>query len=88
MTALNLERNLLKDEGVTAICEALKTNTALVHLNIRGNGITPAGARSLTSMLEVNSALTVLDLRYNDLDNAAKNAIHAAWNGRSNDLKL
>ena len=46
LTELNLYQNSIKDEGVTAICEALQSNkeTKLASLNIGLNSIGPAGA--------------------------------------------
>ena len=68
------------------IAEALKTNHTLTKLTFT-NGrhsdikIGPKGARALASMLEVNTAVKALDLRANERDQAAKDAVKAAWNG-------
>ena len=46
------------------------------------------GARAVAEGLKVNSLVTALDLQHNNLDQEAKDAIRAAWNGRSDNLKL
>ena len=56
LTELSLLNNNIKDEGITAICEAVqsKKETKLVSLNIRYNGIGPVGAKSVASMVMKN----------------------------------
>ena len=55
VTDLNLSDNLIKDEGVTAICEAVQSNkeTKLVSLNVGKNSMGPAGAKSVAAMVAV-----------------------------------
>ena len=69
LTALNLSFNSLKDEGVNAVCEAIKSNkeTKLASLNFEDNGIGPVGAKSVAAMVAVTGALTSLDLSSNAL---------------------
>ena len=47
---------------MSALAEALKTNTSLAHLKLSDNGITNSGAVSLAEALKVNSTLETLDL--------------------------
>jgi len=60
LTALNLSYNSLEDEGVNAVCEAIKSNkeTKLASLNFKDNGIGPVGAKSVAAMAAVTGALT------------------------------
>ena len=60
VTELNLYRNSIKDEGVTAICEALQSNkeTKLASLDIGFNSIGPAGAKSVAAMAAVVASVT------------------------------
>ena len=70
LTALDLSFNDLKDEGVSAVCEAIQTNkdTKLASLNFENNGIGPVGANAVAAMVAVTGALTVANLLYNQLD--------------------
>jgi hypothetical protein len=69
LTALNLSFNSLRDEGVNAVCEAIKSNKEikLASLNFEDNGIGPVGAKSVAAMVAVTGALTSLDLSNNSL---------------------
>ena len=60
LTELNLYGNEVKDEGVTAICEAVQSNkeTKLASLNVGSNEIGPAGAKSVAAMVAVIPSLT------------------------------
>jgi hypothetical protein len=63
LTALDLSCNDLKDEGVSAVCEAIQSNneTKLASLNMRANCIGPVGAKSVASMVAVTGALTEIE---------------------------
>jgi Ran GTPase-activating protein (RanGAP) involved in mRNA processing and transport len=60
LRALDLSFNELKDEGVSAVCEAIQSNkeTKLASLNFEDNGIGPVGAKSVAAMVAVTGALT------------------------------
>jgi Ran GTPase-activating protein (RanGAP) involved in mRNA processing and transport len=60
LTALDLSSNRLKDEGVSAVCEAIQSNkeTKLASLNFKDNGIGPVGSKSVAAMVAVTGALT------------------------------
>ena len=62
--------NVLKDEGVSAVCEAIQSNkeTKLASLNFKKNGIGPIGANAVAAMVAVTGALTVTNLLGNQLD--------------------
>ena len=55
LTALDLTNNGLKDEGVSAVCEAILSNkeTKLASLNFVYNAIGPVGANSVAAMVSV-----------------------------------
>lgn len=91
VTELNLYRNSIKDEGVTAICEALQSNkeTKLASLDIGFNSIGPAGAKSVAAMAAVVASLTALDARYNTIGSEGKALLQDAVSGRAGfDLKV
>jgi len=69
LTSLTLSYNSLKDEGVGAICEAIKSNkeTKIAVLEIAGNSLSPAGAESVVAMAAVTGSLTELTLSDNRL---------------------
>ena len=69
LTALDLSSNELKDEGVSAVCEAIQSNkeTKLTSLNFGYSGIGPVGANAVAAMVAVTGSLTSLDLSNNEL---------------------
>ena len=77
LTALDLSSNYLKDEGVSAVCEAIQSNkeTKLASLNFRNNGIGPVGANAVAAMVVVTGSLTALDLWYNNLKDEGVSAV-------------
>ena len=77
LTALKLSFNSLKDEGVGAICEAIKSNkeTRLASLNFENNGIGPVGANSMAAMVAVTGGLTELSIFWNNVRDEGVDAI-------------
>ena len=77
LTALDLSCNGLRDEGVSAVCEAVQSNneTKLASLNFKNNHIGPGGANAVAAMVAVTGALTKLSLAQNKLEEAATKAI-------------
>jgi len=69
LTALKLSNNDLKDESVSAVCEAIQSNkeTKLASLNMGKNRFGPVGAKSVAAMVAVTGVLTSLDLSFNQL---------------------
>ena len=65
--------NYVGNEGVDAICEAIKSNkeTKLASLNFGENSIGPVGANTVGAMVAVTGALTVTNLLGNQLDEAS-----------------
>jgi hypothetical protein len=67
---LNIAGNSIKDEGITAICNAVQGNKEgkLAKLNVAGNNMSPVGATAVAAMVAVTGALTVTNLLQNNLD--------------------
>ena len=63
LTALDLWYNNLKDEGVSAVCEAIQSNkeTKLTSLNFGYSGIGPVGATAVAAMVVVTGSLTNME---------------------------
>jgi hypothetical protein len=66
LTELNIAGNSIKDEGITAICNAVQSNK-LTKLNVAGNNISPVGATAVAAMVAVTGGLTSINLSYNQL---------------------
>ena len=73
LTALDLSYNGLRNEGVSAVCEAIQSNkeTKLASLNMTMNRIGRVGAKSVAAMVAVTGSLTVTNLLGNQLDAAS-----------------
>ena len=80
LMALDLSFNYLKDEGVSAVCEAIQSNkeTKLASLNFEHNGIGPVGANAVAAMVAVTGSLTTVSLTDNKLGDEGWGAIFAA----------
>merc|ERR1719382_1417430 len=69
LRSLNLKWNAIgKDPtGVSALCEVLKSNLTIGHLDLRNNRINNIGAKCIGEMMTCNTTITHLDLSWNDL---------------------
>lgn len=69
LRSLNLKWNAIgKDpSGVGALCDVLKSNLTIGHVDLRNNRINNVGARYIGEMLTANSTITHLDLSWNEL---------------------
>jgi Ran GTPase-activating protein (RanGAP) involved in mRNA processing and transport len=69
LTELSISRNCVGDEGVGAICEAIKSNkeTKLASLNFGNNGIGLVGANTVAAMVAVTGGLMSLNLSSNHI---------------------
>ena len=73
LESLDLSDNRIGDEGLTKICQALRSNSTLTELNISANVITPKGAWVMRELFhgckgsvpKGNSTLTAVDLSRN-----------------------
>ena len=67
LQSLNLDSNLIGDQGAGLLAEALKSNSTLQSLYLRCNNIGVQGAGLLAEALKSNSTLQSLDLGYNNI---------------------
>ena len=74
-TELDLSENQITD--ISALGNALHTNSTLRELYLDGNQITDITA--LGNALNTNSTLTELDLAYNEITSEGKEILRAAW---------
>ena len=83
LTSLTLQRNSLKDEGVSAVCEAVQSNkeTKLASLDLRNCSFGPAGAKSVAAMAAVTGSLTKISLAANMLEEQGTKTICEALKG-------
>jgi hypothetical protein len=58
---------LLGDDGCIQICNALKQNTSIEHLDLKGNNIRSDGTISISQLLKVNSSIRWLSVEWNCL---------------------
>lgn len=70
ITHLNLERNLLCDEGTITIVKALKKSEVLIYLNLSSNEIKPRGINAILEKLMDNCSIQELVLGTVDGGNA------------------
>jgi hypothetical protein len=75
-----LSSDCLKDEGVSAVCEAIQSNkeTKLASLNFADNNIGPVGANAVAAMVAVTGSLTRLDVRDNKIAGDGASQLSAA----------
>jgi hypothetical protein len=55
------------ERGIQALCDVLKSNQSICHVDLRNNKLGPECGRHLEQMLRNNNALTHLDLSWNEL---------------------
>jgi hypothetical protein len=69
LRSLNMKWNSIgKDPtGVSALCDALKSNLTIGHVDFRNNRINNVGAKHIGDMLKSNTTITHLDISWNDL---------------------
>merc|ERR1719356_2366035 len=67
--SLNLKWNAIGRDptGVQALCDVLKSNLTIGHVDLRNNRINNVGAKCVGDMLTSNTTITHLDLSWNDL---------------------
>jgi len=83
LTSLRLGDNLLEDEGVTSICEAMQSNkeTKLTVLDVSENQVGPKGGKSVAAMLAITTSLTLVDLSNNMLCGMYWDDVYEEWTG-------
>jgi len=69
LRSLNLKWNAIGRDptGVSALCDALKSNLTIGHVDFRNNRINNIGAKHIAEMLKANTTVTHIDLSWNDL---------------------
>jgi len=69
LRSLNLKWNQIgrDNTGVQALCEMLRTNVTISHVDFRNNRINNVGATYIGEMLRENTTITHLDVSWNDL---------------------
>ena len=72
---LDLSKNRLADEGISAITDPLRHNKTLIYLNIGSNMITDVGGLALARVLRDNKTLQDLNVRHNQMTTASGDAI-------------
>jgi hypothetical protein len=69
LRSVNLKWNSVGRDpsGVSALCDALKSNLTIGHVDVRNNRINNIGAKHIAEMLKANTTITHLDISWNDL---------------------
>jgi len=69
LRSLNLKWNSIGKDctGVQALCDVLKSNMTISHVDLRNNRINNVGAKYVGELLMANNTITHLDLSWNDL---------------------
>ena len=72
--------NDLKDDGLSAVCEAIQSNkeSKLLSLNFKDNGIGPVGANAVAAMVSVTGGLMTLNLSINNIGGEGEASIRDA----------
>jgi len=65
LKSINLSKNEIKDGGVIALAEALKSLSLLRNIDLSNNQIGVLGARTLVEALKNSTSLRMLDLSGN-----------------------
>jgi hypothetical protein len=69
LRSVNLKWNSIGRDpsGVGALCDSLKSNLTIGHVDLRNNRINNIGAKHVAEMLKANTTITHIDLSWNDL---------------------
>lgn len=69
LRSLNLKWNAVGRDptGVSELCNALKSNLTIGHVDLRNNRVNNIGAKYIGQMLSCNTTISHLDLSWNDL---------------------
>jgi hypothetical protein len=62
LTSLILQGNQIENEGCIRLCNSLKKNTSITHLDLSYNTLEYEAWKSIGDMLKINSTLKVLEL--------------------------
>lgn len=69
LRSLNLKWNAIGRDptGVSGLCDVLKSNLTIGHIDLRNNRVNNVGAKHIGQMLTANTTITHLDLSWNDI---------------------
>eukprot|EP00308_Calcidiscus_leptoporus_P004875 CAMPEP_0119374082 /NCGR_PEP_ID=MMETSP1334-20130426/28866_1 /TAXON_ID=127549 /ORGANISM="Calcidiscus leptoporus, Strain RCC1130" /LENGTH=265 /DNA_ID=CAMNT_0007392035 /DNA_START=70 /DNA_END=864 /DNA_ORIENTATION=- len=76
---LDLARNLIADEGASAIAIALASNSTLEYLNLESNSVAERGGAALKEAVTENSTLQYLNLAYNHIPSTGQQELRDVW---------
>jgi len=76
---LDLARNLIADEGASAIAIALASNSTLEYLNLESNSVAERGGAALKDAVTENSTLQYLNLAYNHIPSTGQQELRDVW---------
>lgn len=68
LETLNLHWNMIRLKGAVALCDSLRQNRTLMHLDLSYNALGQAGALTLGNALTENKSLRNLNLANNSID--------------------
>lgn len=88
LKSLNMRDNLLGNEGVSKLAEALQNNNSLTRLDLAGNSISDIGVINLSTIIPNNRTLTHLDLQRNPFGYEGVKALREAIQARASNNKV
>ncbi|CAK9834568.1 Protein phosphatase 1 regulatory subunit 37 [Anthophora retusa] len=78
LETLNIGKNILTDELLFVVKDALKKNRVLLQLGIQSTELTCDGIVTLAEIIEINQVLQRIDLRNNSIKITGMNALSSA----------
>ncbi|XP_033320438.1 uncharacterized protein LOC117217165 isoform X1 [Bombus bifarius] len=88
LETLNIGKNMLSDELLLIIKDALKKNHVLLQLGIQSTELTCDGIVTLSEIIEINHALQRIDLRNNRIHLTGMKALSSAMKKNKNITKI
>lgn len=88
LETLNIGKNILTDEFLFVIKDALKKNHVLLQLGIQSTKLTCDGIVTLSEIIEINQVLQRIDLRNNSIQVTGMKALSFAMKKNKNITKI
>ncbi|XP_043513610.1 uncharacterized protein LOC122530587 isoform X3 [Frieseomelitta varia] len=88
LETLNIGKNMLTDELLFIIKDALKKNRVLLQLGIQSTELTCDGIVTLSEIIEINHALQRIDLRNNKIRLTGMETLNSAMKKNKNITKI
>nr|XP_012148006.1 PREDICTED: putative uncharacterized protein DDB_G0282133 isoform X1 [Megachile rotundata] len=88
LETLNIGKNMLTDELLFAIKDALKKNRVLLQLGIQATDLTCDGIVTLSEIIEINQILQRIDLRNNNIQLTGMQALSSAMKKNKSITKI